>query len=69
MYIDSLYIYYVVIYTHINLCKRMGDDTNLSVVVTSHGIGKAVQSETAKELCLMMWFYILNWEMRTQIIS
>ena len=47
----------------------MGDDTNLSVVVTSHGIGKAVQSETAKELCLMMWFYILNWEMRTQIIS
>lgn len=45
----------------------MGDDTDFSIVVTSRGIGKVIQSKRAKELCLMMWFYILNWEVRTQI--
>lgn len=45
----------------------MGDDTNFSIVVTSHGMGKVIQSKITKELCLMMWFYILNWEMRTHV--
>lgn len=51
-------MYYVIIYTHVNICRRMGDDTNFSIVVTSHGIGKVIQSKIAKELCLIRCGFI-----------